>query len=196
MQEVEVKARVSDFSKLENSLSKLGVTMSEPKEQKDIVYRPIGAGVADIYIYPNNEELARRAIPVLRIRETAGKVLLTLKKTIKNELDCIEHEVEVSDAKVLADIIHHAGFLEIIRIRKLRRKGIYKSEKGEYEICLDQVDELGDFVEVEKLTDGKDSELVQEELVTFLETLGILRENRVIFGYDTLLLKHRGEIPN
>lgn len=50
-------------------------------------------------------------------------------------------------------------------------------------VCLDSVENLGDFIEIEKLTDEDDGERVQEELV--LVDLCVLREDRIFLGYDT-----------
>ena len=54
------------------------------------------------------------------------------------------------------------------------------------EICLDVVEGLGTFIEVEAFADGKTEE-VQERLFAFLRTLGIKDEDRVTKGYDTLV---------
>jgi adenylate cyclase class IV len=45
-------------------------------------------------------------------------------------------------------------------------------------------------IEVEKITEGEGDD-VQEELFTFLETLGVTREDRVINGYDTLMYQQQ-----
>ena len=54
------------------------------------------------------------------------------------------------------------------------------------EICLDEVKDLGNFIEVEKITD-EDPDKVQEELFRFLESVGVRREDRVVNGYDILM---------
>lgn len=191
MQEVEVKARVRDKSALEAALAAAGVVLGESHEQKDTLFLPKDATIPDLYIYPDAATLAARNIPVMRIRESNGKVLLTMKKPQKNELDCIENEVEVNDRAELEQILLHCGFHEILRFEKLRRK----AKSGPYEICVDEVTGLGSFIEAEKLTDGADSEKVQEELFDFLAQFGITREDRVMQGYDTLILKAKVIIP-
>jgi adenylate cyclase class IV len=56
---------------------------------------------------------------------------------------------------------------------------------------LDQVEQLGEFIEAEKIVtsaDPEDRKKTQEELFTFLETLGVAKEDRVIDGkYDIML---------
>ncbi|MDP3762811.1 MAG: CYTH domain-containing protein, partial [bacterium] len=56
-----------------------------------------------------------------------------------------------------------------------------------YEICLDEVDRLGSFVEVETFSDDGDPEKIQEEIFKFLLSLGVKPEDRVREGYDTLV---------
>ena len=191
MQEVEVKAKVRNKKTLLAALVERGVVLTPPVEQYDRVYLPKDKTIPDLYIYPDYATLASRDIAVMRIRESGGEVLLTMKKPIKNQLDCIEHEVVVSNADEAEAILFACGFHEIIRFHKHRQKGKY----GPYEICVDEVTELGSFIEAEKLTDGMDSEAVQEELFGFLAQFGITHEDRVMFGYDTLTLKSKGIIP-
>jgi adenylate cyclase class 2 len=70
----------------------------------------------------------------------------------------------------------------VVEVRKIRRKGKLR----EYEICLDQVEQLGTFVELEKLTDDDvNAEKVREELFNELESLGLSRGAEVTQGYDT-----------
>ena len=69
-----------------------------------------------------------------------------------------------------------------MEVKKIRRKAKF----GGYEICLDEVERLGAFVELEKLTDdGADAAKVTEELLKTLEGFGLSREDRETRGYDT-----------
>lgn len=74
------------------------------------------------------------------------------------------------------------GYHQAIHVVKTRTKTKYQ----DMEICLDEVEELGSFIEVEKIVEGE-GETVQNELFGFLETIGVSKENRVLKGYDTLL---------
>jgi len=74
------------------------------------------------------------------------------------------------------------GYRPSIEVKKIRRKGKLK----EYEICLDKVENLGTFVELEKLTDDNaDPKKVREELFKELESLGLSRKDEETKGYDT-----------
>ena len=68
---------------------------------------------------------------------------------------------------------------------------VYKTrsiaKKGSYEISLDSVKNLGDFIEVEHIVDmDVDSKKAQEDMWDFLSKLGIDQKDEVTRGYDTL----------
>jgi adenylate cyclase class 2 len=105
-----------------------------------------------------------------------------VKQDRKDELDCIEKEIEVSDGNVLQEIFLMLGYSKTVEVKKKRVKTKFK----DYEICLDEVDGLGSFIEVEKIT-SEDGEAVQTELFKFLQSLGVKLEDRVRVGYDSLM---------
>ena len=171
--EIEVKARLKNIEALINKLSVLGVLLSEPVRQEDTIYTNLPDGeFADF----------KPGVNFLRIRKSGGKVLFTLKQSFVNELEGIEKELEISNEKEMEDILSLLGYHQAVKVIKTRRKAKYK----DYEICLDEVEALGSFIEVEKLTD-EDSEKVQNEMFDFLISLGIEKADRVINGYDTLV---------
>ena len=62
------------------------------------------------------------------------------------------------------------------------------------EICIDVVDELGEFVEAEKLTtEDADYELVVSELRELLQGLGISKDSEVTDGYDVMMKRFQDE---
>lgn len=170
--EIEVKAKVRDFEILKNKLKEIGCVLSLPIIQDDCIYNKKGLNIYKGY----------DGSPILRIREQSGKIIFTLKKNRSNELDCIEKEVEVNDRNILNDIIELLDYEKTVEVHKKRIKTNYK----DYEICLDEVDGLGSYIEVEKMSD-EDGEKIQNELFDFLQTLGVSKEDRVLKGYDTLM---------
>jgi adenylate cyclase class 2 len=86
-------------------------------------------------------------------------------------------------------IIELLDYHEVVKVDKIRTKTRY----NDMEICLDEVQNLGSFIEVEKIVTG-DGDVVQEELFTFLESIEIKREDRVFSGYDTLMYVKGGNI--
>jgi len=177
MKEIEVKVKINNRQEILDQLKELGCTLPEPKIQKDIIFVPQG--------FTLGEDL-KKGINFLRIRESNGKKIFTLKQPQSNELDCIEKEMEIDDPEAMKDIMKLLGYQEAVRVNKARIETKYQ----DYTICIDQVEGLGDFIETERLIDeaeDKDAEKVQEESLVFLESLGVDRSNRQDKGYDTLM---------
>ena len=183
MREIEIKARVADKAILLAVLKRQNITVSEPVTHHDRVFGLADASGGD----GDNSE------PWLRIRtETRDDEIshiFTLKKSITNQMDSIEHETEVVDAAELEKIILHSGFTPYSDLTKTRQK----AHMGDIEICIDTIKGLGDFIEVEKLTtEDVDYESVAEELWKILEGFGVQRADHVTDGYDVLMRKHDG----
>ncbi|HEY1074877.1 MAG TPA: class IV adenylate cyclase [Patescibacteria group bacterium] len=173
MNEVEVKARAKNPEKLLEALADVGVKFNDPSLQHDTIY-------VDNDYDPKNPKLDRN---ILRLRSETGRNLLTLKRDGKNELDSLERETAIADAKSMHDILFFLGYKPFIEVKKYRRKARF----NDIELCLDEVENLGMFIEVEKLTQEEDTEKIQEELFSFLLSLGVQEEDRVTQGYDTLV---------
>lgn len=172
MNEIEVKAKVKDFEVVKSKLKELGCILSLPITQDDFIYNKKGI---DIYKGYDNS-------PILRVRVQENKILFTLKKNRSNELDCIEKELEISNKEAMEDIFELLDYEKTVEVHKKRIKTNYKK----YEICLDEIDNLGSYIEVEKMS-NEDGTKVQNELFDFLQTLGVSKEDRVFQGYDTLI---------
>jgi adenylate cyclase class 2 len=79
--------------------------------------------------------------------------------------------------------ILHMGFSPTVRIVKTRRT----ARLGELALCLDVVDHLGVFLEIERVVPpGRSGEAVQAELDAFARSLGAELE-RTTDTYDSLL---------
>lgn len=179
MREIEVKARVESVTQIIAGLERAGIAVAEPVTQRDQVF-----GVDGLDGYGDNQA------PWLRIRsETKGgetKYLFTLKKSVTDQLDSIEHETEVSDPEELRQIILHSGFAPYSDIVKTRRK----AKLDDIELCIDEVEKLGKFVEAEKLTnDDVNIEDIRQELWEVLGKYGVSRDDQVTGGYDTMIKK-------
>lgn len=176
MKEVEIKARLRDREKVVEKLESLGCTFESPVTQNDVVY---AEHVGSLEQFRSNKVFLR-----LRVKN-GTRILFTLKKRMANDLDAIEHEVEVSSQEEMAQALALMGYQEAVRVNKTRVITHY----NDCEICLDEVENLGTFIEMEKLTESGDSETIQEEMFKFFESIGITRADRVMSGYDILMLE-------
>lgn len=179
MREIEIKAITSSIQSIIDVLAAQNISVTEPVTQHDRVYGEIGV-----------EDAADNTAAWLRIRsETRGdntKHIFTLKRSVTNQMDSIEHETEIADPAELEAIIEQLSFTLYSDLTKTRQK----AHMGEIEICIDTVDGLGSFVEVEKLTDEHaDYEVVATELRQVLRQLGVRPEDEVTDGYDVLMNK-------
>ncbi|MBI4054230.1 MAG: class IV adenylate cyclase, partial [Candidatus Doudnabacteria bacterium] len=180
MREVEVKAKTNDLKAAESKLVAMGALIAQPVIQADRVYLQNGTAFEEVTVNT----------PVLRIREqNPGETLLTYKHIRGEELDKQEHEVVVSNASEMEQILKLSGFYEAVAFTKTRRK----CKLGDYEICLDNVEGLGGFIEIEKLIPdshegpGSNGQDVQRELFDFLRQLGVREQDKVLSGYDVLI---------
>jgi adenylate cyclase, class 2 len=78
------------------------------------------------------------------------------------------------------------GYQEAVRIQKRRRKGRYQN----WEVCVDEVEGLGFFVELEELiAENENVQAIQERMAAFLSSVGVDPGNRLRDRYDVLLLQ-------
>jgi len=173
MREIEIKAKVRDPAATLAALEKFGIKLSAPKKQHDIAY-----GLPDAI--PHHPDFNW-----LRVRtENNSKIIFTLKRSVTGALDSIEHETTVDSATEITAIIKDLGYVFYSEITKTRRKAQY----GDIEICYDEVQHLGTYIEAEKLcAHDTDAEAVVEELWAFFDRLGVSRNDQVTTGYDVLL---------
>ncbi len=172
MREIEVKAKVKNLKSLLNKSNQIGIYFGEPVVQEDTTYETL--------LPKDNPDWN-----IFRIRKQGNKIILTMKyKASSRSRDNHERETVIEDAKEVADMLERVGYSFGVRIRKTRKIANY----NDLEICLDEVDELGTYIEVEKLAnDEADVDAIQAELWNILSELGIDSKDRIHKGYDTLM---------
>lgn len=182
MKEIEVKAILKDKEKVMQVLLNKGCVFDKPVFQDSMEFSPIKSPTLEEYLKPNF---------FLRIRTTNNKHVFSIKKPISGEhhFSKIEHETEITDRDELEKLLETMGYYPSLQIKKERIIG----HLGEYEICLDEVEELGSFIEIEKMSNEEPS-VVRKELQDLLFSIGVLPENEVHEGYDVLMFKKFGRI--
>jgi adenylate cyclase class 2 len=178
MYEVEVKARLKNRQEVVKKLEALGCKFGEVLHQIDHVYfpesltfpPPIGTGI-------------------LRVRNQGDKYFFTLKISQSGRQDSIEREIEIKDGEMMMEIIKLIKYQEAPTVDKKRTKTKYK----DMVIELDEVKDLGEFIEVEKIVtheNPEDRKKIQQELAGFIETLGVAKEDLLVNGkYDIMLFE-------
>jgi adenylate cyclase class 2 len=171
--EIEVKYRVYDLAALESALHGRGLVLASPVDQDDQAYAEDGWHYG----------MSKLGVSFARLRTQDGRHIFTLKRPTDNELACLEFETEIADRAQMHEAIQHMGFYPTVRIVKSRRTATL----GELSLCLDEVEHVGTFLEVEKVIGpGQSGEAVQAELHTFACSLGVELE-RTTDTYDSLV---------
>ena len=126
----------------------------------------------------------------LRLRDEDGEYSINYKNwhyddDPEKSSYCDEYETKVEDLDKIKKILETLDFKSLVKVDKLRKTWIYK----DYEIDVDSVKELGNFVEIEYV--GKeevDPKKTTDEMVGFLKKLGCGKIKRDYIGYPFKLL--------
>ncbi|MCA9356029.1 class IV adenylate cyclase [Candidatus Nomurabacteria bacterium] len=178
--EVEVKFELLDIENTIDKLDKmLGVSL--PVFQHDSVYIKNLSNSVEEY-------LANTEFPRIRISEN-GALFSYKKNSNRGEdiQDKLEIEFMVSDPLSCHNFLVEMGLNKQLEVKKTRRKYKYK----DYELCVDSVEDLGNYIEIEKLLEHDDNSNfvdIEKELVDIIHGLDIEIGSKVSRGYDTLKL--------
>lgn len=172
--EIELKVFLKDKDTIIDALTSRGCIWKEKTRQYDKTY--CNKRLTDVE--PNNKDI------FLRIRhEDNNNSILTLKK-ILNDTEVIEFESTVGNPEDISKMIQLIGFQEYVVINKIRMEG----KLDEFLICIDEVEELGTFLEIEKvIEDDNKRDKTKKELQRFLLSLGIDLEQVCNKRYHTMI---------
>lgn len=140
--EVEQKFRVASLQPTLDALEQLGVEVSAPVQQIDRYYR-----------HPQRD--FSQTDEAFRLRSVGAHNCITYKgpKLDQETKTRCEEEVGIAEgdaARASCDaIIQHLGFEPVTTVIKHRRTAALRQADLEIEFALDQVDGLGEFVEIE-----------------------------------------------
>lgn len=127
----------------------------------------------------------------LRVRNKGNKYFLTYKVDYFEKdiwLYSDEYETEISEVEMLNKIIERLGLEKLLVINN--KKTIYKSEL--YEIALEEVDNLGNFMEVEYCTnEDVDVNEIKKEVNKFIACLNLDVSKELNMGKPEMML-HKG----
>ena len=177
--EIEIKVHVENVAKLRNVLEEKGKHLYTSHQ-------------IDTYFTPKNHDF-RDVRPIkewLRIRESDKGASINYKNWHYNAdgiaNHCDEHETNIEDAKSMHLVLASLGCKQITRVDKTRRAYAY----GEWEVALDSVKNLGDFVELEYIGDDASAnpEQVTQEMIAFLKSVDCGTITRDLYGYPFALL--------
>lgn len=158
MIEVEIKLPVSDRDKLGSDLEAIGFAKGKLVREEDIYF------TSEMRDFKKRDE-------AFRIRRRDDQAVVTYKGPKIDQVSMTRKELEtgIEDADVFEEILGAIGFKSVLPVKKLRR--YYRL--GNMTACVDQVEELGDFLELEVIVPKEsERENALNQIESFLERLG------------------------
>jgi adenylate cyclase class 2 len=181
MREIEIKFRVPDLAPVLQRLQELGCVLSAPITQHDTLYTQNGS------TKEWDGHGGKVGQSIMRVRRQDDGAIFNLKQQRTSEMDNIETETAVADPQAMDRILKAIGYEPKVEVKKTRQKCKYQ----DYEICVDTVEHLGTFVEIEKLTEDDEADPVQirEQIFETAQELGLARAGEETLGYDTQMFQ-------
>ncbi len=174
--EAEQKYPLEDFERVEASLVAMGATLGPPREQIDRYFS-----------HPARDFAATDE--AFRIRSIGSENCVTYKGPKIDQTTKTRREIELplpagpSNAAAFEELFAVLGFSAVATVRKHRRQATIDWHGHTLEIALDEVDDVGRFVELEIISDEEDldaartalGELAQQLQLTVIERRGYLQ---------------------
>jgi len=166
MLEIENKYPVTDFPRLEKALAKLGAQPAVDRQD------------ADHYFNAPDRDFAQTD-EAFRIRRIGTHNHVTYKGPKIDRETKTRKEIEVpfaggdEAAAKMIDLFTHLGYRPVAVVRKRRRTLELEREGFDLEICLDEVEQVGTFAEIEIVAEEKRFEAAKAVIQKLAVELGL-----------------------
>lgn len=180
--EIEMKFPVADFAAVLQLLQRRAVRVESPRQD------------ADHYFNAPDRDFARTD-EALRLRRIGAANLVTYKGPKRDALTKTRTEIEVAlaegdkAAEDFARLLLHLGYRPVLVVRKERHVYHVVSQGFPVEICLDVVEDLGAFVELEIMAPASQWEEARGVLLALAAELNLKGSERR--SYLELLLEKK-----
>lgn len=159
MYEVELKFPLPDAEPVLRRLAALGAEPRTPQEQSDLYFNHPARD------FGSTDE-------ALRIRSTADRHLVTYKGPVVDANTKTRREIEVpfeenDAAEKFSEILKLLGFRPVREVRKKRQPYVCTWQGRRFEITVDDVAGLGQFVEIETQADKAGRPAAVEAILAF-----------------------------
>lgn len=180
MIEVEIKVEVKNREKLEQRLFELGFTKGELIREEDIYFDTI-------------EDFIRKNDHALRLRSSENMLsvenhhFITYKGPKLDQISMTRQELEtkIGDSKVMKELLCALGYVKMYPVIKTRQYFSF----GEMTACIDAVNDLGEFLELEMVVSEEERTCALAHIVEFLEKIGYDKEEIIRTSYLSMLQK-------
>jgi len=178
--EVEAKYPLSDSGQIRRQLAELGAVPASPLAQ------------CDTYFAHPVRDFARTD-EAFRLRCVGDQNALTYKGPLIDKQTKTREEIEIpiapgaDAAKQMSEMLCALGFRAVRSVEKTRQPFHLSWQKREFELALDTVAGLGDFLEIETQADTAQWESARDTLLALASDLGLEESERR--SYLQLLLE-------
>lgn len=185
--EVEIKLKIQDSQSLTAKLTDLGFRPGRHLRETDTYF-----GAVHHDFVKRDEALRVRETEDLETGEKTAQLNFKGPKLDDSSMTRQELETTVADGETVRAILERMGFTPVIPVEKVRQY----FHRGRLTACVDQVTGLGDFLELEILTEaetGRSAALIEIEEV--LQQAGYSMEDTTRMSYlSQLCSKFENEI--
>ena len=179
MLEIEIKVKVPTLGPIRNKLTQIGASHSEHLLEQDMYYN------APHRDFGKTDE-------ALRLRTTSHGTTLTYKG--KKEIICgskvrKEYNLSVETREAAHEVLIHLGFVPVAEVSKERDYYVFE----DFSIALDEVKDLGTFVEIELICEEEENTNEPANRIASLATrIGVTGES-ISASYLELILHEQGK---
>lgn len=185
MIEVEIKAKASPLA-LEDIKAKAeacGFTERARLKETDVYFN-----APDRNFMKTDEALRLRTYEDLKKGTSTAAITYKGPKTDSRSNTREEYETEIADSDVMKKLLTSLGYSPVFTVSKDRTE---LAGDG-VTLCLDRVDNLGDFLELEALTEDENKkEETVEKLLGLLDAMKISRDNLTRKSYLEMLISQK-----
>lgn len=177
-QEIEIQVIIKNPEKIEARLNEVGKFVKSRKQ-------------VDKYFVPPYRDFFTKDMPdeYLRVRHEEGKNHLNYSFLHFGEDGWLrstdEYETLVDKPEVVEEIFEKVGLIPKVTVKKIRKY----FDCGDFEVTLDQIEDLGDFMEVEAKKDFGGVDKTRKACEDFLNSLNVEYEIQKAMGYPRMLYK-------
>ncbi len=180
--EIEIKLPLHNPAEVKNFLNEYGKLISKDVFQRDTYYTPLHRDFLNIK-YP---------FEWLRLRESQKGSSINYKhfypENVKKTDYCKEFETKIENIDAVRKIFESLDIKEAVEVEKVRTTWIFQ----EVEIVIDDVKELGSFIELEATTSFENPVDGKTFLYDILKILNAKVGEEDLRGYPFRILENKG----
>ena len=173
--EIELRVKIKNTELLKKKLKQLPDIVETKSDERQI----------DTYL-KNENDTERKLVIRIRKNYTSNQALLTFKGKAISKYDIAwqDYDTTIENPDQLEDVLVSNGYIYVCLIDKLRQSFSYK----DFEINIDNVKNLGLFIEIEKNGTKNEVENIKKEIIELLNKLGLNNSDIINQGYVQLIL--------